>query len=1755
MTYVRNVTKTRTLVFYRIFTKCLCIHKDIFMIRTPYSSAFSRLFYLLLLFIIATPLWAQNVTETRWYFGNSAENLVFDRNGRDVYLQTDQATPFGIAGAVTITDQFTGNLLFYTDGINVYDVSHSILPNGAGLSGISTINIPVVTCPITNNPGQYYLFTNSGSGGVNEIQYTVVDATIQGNGSTQFPYGDAVTGMINISTGLADPAQGMLIVPAGDGELSWLISQNRTTFEIQVTRVDAGGVGVTTNYDFTDGSTPGFEAAHFAYNVDSSQLVMASKRNNRNIWLMDFDAGTGVLAMDVTLTGSGFNDDQGESIYDVEWSGDGSKLYLSRFGSSGTTGQLYQIDFSDNTRAVNPVLPAPIFRSYGLKRAPDNRIYHLYQTTDGLGSPFNLGRINRPDSTVDSVQYQAIVFPEDFNSRQFPEFTPGYNFTFDTLNFYWIDSCAANVTKFFPVVEPVPNNLIWDFGDGSASNVWIPNYMYQMEGGYTVSLTAEVNGITQTISQPVEILANDLMVDLGNDTTICVDEILTLDAGTGQSFVWSTGEATQTIAIDTAGTYWVEVTNATGCTDFDDIEVTEYGIANQTSNQWYFGEQAGIEFTNGPIAILDGNNQDALEGCATISDINGDLLFYTNGFTVWNKQHDIMINGDTIGGERQSAQNSLIMPFGDDQTMYYIFTTERVYGDNEYALRYSIVDMKEDFAQGKVIVKNVKLMNNSTERVTGFGFTGSDLMVAHEFGNNTFRTFRTDATGLSGAIYSPAGEVHDFMQELSATGYMKISPTLNQIAVNIPGTNQVEILDFNQGKISNPRLIDTGEGDLYGMEFSPGGLRLYLTTSSGASKLIQYDMDSLNSANPVADISATKFEYPQGTDYGALQLGPDGTIYMAIDNSGTIGTISSPNGDDADAGFDAGGFDLSGRTSRLGLPNFVQNQTPPIQEPGMVVTAGCAGQISTFSGVGRDPNNSIENYQWIFGDGTSAAVQDTTHIYTNPGTYMVQLVLSNRCDVDITLTQTITINSIPESPTVPTDTALCDLPIVLIAWPVDNPDFSYYWSTGETTREITVNQPAIIDVAIINTLTGCSSDTLQVFLADARPDIDLGGDRTLCQNDPTITLDAQVARATSYSWAIDGMVLGTNRTFDIDTTTAGVFQYTVEVKNSFGCIGRDAIQVTIQEEPDVTVISRQTISCGNDDGSLDITFNTTGSYSYQISGPSATGPFNFDDTGSVTIPTGAPPGNLPPGNYGLTVTNLVTGCTHNEVVQVEDPVSFGLTVSNMGNCDGNVELTIEGTPNLPASYDYEVQNANRVIVASVAANTTDPLVIPGLNTGTFFVQVTDNNSPGCVETEQLTINPGNEPAFTFDAIQEICGATGFVIVADAGSTPGVTYLWTTTDGNIITTPANDQSVEVDQAGTYTITASASGFCDRSEDIVVNFNANPAINVVVNGNPCEGQVTLVASLTGGSGNYIYNWSDGGNAMQRTVTTSGTYSVTVSDQFTGCDVTSGDTNVEIQPEFTVEMTLDPDCDNNGNVFAIATTNYFNPSVIYEWRDSNGTVLPETDSILTVNQSGRYTVVVTNESGLCAATDALDVAVIPINPEDLILPPRATFCTNDPVNPTVDLDPGIFNTYEWRLLPDNTIISTNQVLNVSVAGTYEITLYNGFTCTTDRVEVVEDCRPAIVAPNAFSPNGNGVNDQFFVYPNDYVDEFQILIYTRWGELVYTANNQDFQWDGIYKGALLPPGTYAYIMKFSSSLTTDLGTIEQYGAVTLIR
>ncbi|XOV91442.1 MAG: PKD domain-containing protein [Bacteroidota bacterium] len=1300
---------------------------------------------------------SQRIVETQWYFGNSDQHFIFDKNGRDPEQFDFQNPTFGIGGSGVVSDQFTGNLKYYSDGQRIYDGEHQLLPAIAGgttLNGNPSINQPVVTCPFPDGSPRYYFFTNPGTTGPNEIQYSVVDASILGNsGVAQYPLGDLT--QANQGTGLIDPSEAMILLENPTGDIFWLITQNRITFDFQVTEINSTGIGAIQNFNFVTITVPGFEASAFAYDDNSQTLAVASRAANRNIQLLNFNPATGVLSFNQRVLNTGFPDSGTDVVYDLEWSADGTKLYLSRNGDGTNPGVLYQFDTQDTLAAVNNILPYTFNRSWGLKRGLDDKIYHLYQLNNG--GPFRLGRVDFADSVAALTVYDSLVFDEDYNGRQFPAFAPGYLPMFDTLNFTYYDSCFTSATKFVPIVSPLPTTFFWDFGDGTTSTATSPVYEYQAAGGNFVSLTVELNGRRQTISKPVDILDTAYTVDLGNDTTICVDETLMLDAGSGATrYVWSTGETTPTITIDTAGTYWVEAYGANGCPVVDEIIVTEYGVASQVYNQWYFGEFAGIDFNEmPPLPLTDANMMFSPEGCATISDIGGQLLFYTDGVTVWNKEHNVMLGGTSIGGENSAAQSAMIIPFADDATLYWIFTTEEVYGDFEYQLKYSIVDLKGDTARGEVITKNNILIKESTERITATGFTANSLVIAHEFGNNVFRGYQIIPEGISAAIYSVAGENDTYQDQLTGRGYMKVSPAAGIIATasGSIGGNGVEICDFDfaTGVVTNGRMIDIGEppaNQAYGVEVSATGNRLYVSTIGGGSKLMQFDLDSLGRPTEISDIENSKFDYGgAGGTLGALQIGPDGIIYGAIDNSPDLLTINTPDGDDNGAAVVAAGFNLAGRISRLGLPNFVQFQGSSPPPPGMTVTTACVGQPTIFSAAGRDP--SIETYAWDFGDGSGTdftADPDTVHTYTNDTTYIVTLTLRNRCDVDSIFIDTIQVYTIPELPMVPSDTALCGASLTLNAWDVDRPDLRYYWSTGDTTRSVTFTTPTIVDVAISNT-DGCASDTVTVFIGDGRPNLELGADRNFCQRDTVPDLDVGNAGA-DFTWYIDGIEVGTNQTQPVNTFTAGTFLYKVEIIDPFsGCLGEDSVTITIQPEATITLNSITPSSCGNADGSIDFSLNTAGTFTYDLIGPVTQGPYAFDGPGTPPLLTG-----LSSGTYSLNVTNTVTGCTSVNVVQVEDNAPFDMDALAINRCSSDAEISIGFRNVVPGAVDINVVNSSGISVFSQSSvSTSTNIFVSNLDTGAYFVEAREINPPFCLQTDSVYLMVSSECLLTIFA--------------------------------------------------------------------------------------------------------------------------------------------------------------------------------------------------------------------------------------------------------------------------------------------------------------------------------------------------------------------------------------------------------------------
>ncbi|HSI90866.1 MAG TPA: hypothetical protein VK927_07080, partial [Adhaeribacter sp.] len=119
---------------------------------------------------------------------------------------------------------------------------------------------------------------------------------------------------------------------------------------------------------------------------------------------------------------------------------------------------------------------------------------------------------------------------------------------------------------------------------------------------------------------------------------------------------------------------------------------------------WFFGQGAGLHFNpDGSVANIPGNAMPASQSSASISDKQGNLLFYTNGETVWNRQHQVMQNGSGLLGFPDGSQTCIIIPHPGNPAHYYIFHLQAEPNKVVYNLRYSLVDMAAHIGLGEVI--------------------------------------------------------------------------------------------------------------------------------------------------------------------------------------------------------------------------------------------------------------------------------------------------------------------------------------------------------------------------------------------------------------------------------------------------------------------------------------------------------------------------------------------------------------------------------------------------------------------------------------------------------------------------------------------------------------------------------------------------------------------------------------------------------------------------------------------------------------------------------------------------------------------------------------------------------------------------------------------------------------------------------------------------------------------------------------------
>lgn len=582
-------------------------------------------------------------------------------------------------------------------------------------------------------------------------------------------------------------------------------------------------------------------------------------------------------------------------------------------------------------------------------------------------------------------------------------------------------------------------------------------------------------------------------------------------------------------------------------------------------NNWYFGQKAGIHFndSSGPKPLK--NSQMHANGASSsISDSLGNLLFYTNGGIVWNKNHDTMLNGEGLSESVCAGPSmyyylnttALIVKQPGNKHNYFVFSLDSNtdnFGHIDWYACYAIVDMSLDGGLGGVVLKNKILFNNYFAQLSAVRHANNtDVWLAGiKRYSDTIFCFKITDTG----VVFPAviNRLHGYKFDENTMsrgqkGQFKFSPDGRRLGFIYENnvfrdSTSIYLMDFNNstGLLSNLRVVqDKTKYNLAGLEFSPNGKFLY-TSESIYSKIYQTPIDSFKAGMDFLSISREVSSLKIYEHSGDLQLAPDGKIYIATFDT-FLNSIERPNEIGNNCGFKHKAVLLSGLSLR-NLPAFVQSDI--YKEPLLVSRTYCQSDTAYLS----LKFARYDSLLWDFGDGHTLRTRrdSVIHTYKDSGSYRVRLVLYQQNYTD-TLFHRVQIRYIPRR-LLGNDTIICKGSSLLLF--AGRPMIKQHrWGNGDT---VSLTMPA--DSTGVYTIRyrteHCYAyDSIQVTVAP-KPTVYLGNDTSFCHAFSHL-LNAGTGFKT-YTW-------NTGDTgYTLMVNTSG--RYSVRVTDTMHCAGADTIDL------------------------------------------------------------------------------------------------------------------------------------------------------------------------------------------------------------------------------------------------------------------------------------------------------------------------------------------------------------------------------------------------------------------------------------------------------------------------------------------------------------------------------------------------------------------------------------------------------------------
>ena len=1040
------------------------------------------------------------------------------------------------------------------------------------------------------------------------------------------------------------------------------------------------------------------------------------------------------------------------------------------------------------------------------------------------------------------------------------------------------------------------------------------------------------------------------------------------------------------------------------------------------NNNWTFGDSCRIQFKQTTLNLNPGTSTlpvfDAHEGCASISDKNGDLMFYTEATNIYDRTMNPMSNGANIMGNTTSTQASIILPKSlEDSTYYLISVGPEDHPTTITGFWYNIIDMKQPGANGgtianpngKVIVKDSIIETNNVvvcEKLTWVKH-GSDpnkyWVITHEYDGNRFLIYLVTPYHIS---FHSSVNITNGASVTYNRGVLKANLNGDFLAAAYQAAKAIELYSFNNlnGSLELIESISTLNSP-YGLEFSPDGGILYYT-QTGSYNIHRFGVSG-SGFTPMSPIHVTQ------NNYHSLQLTPDHErILLGSPQNSNVASFETPNLNNP--GYNSSAYTLAiNSQSQLGFPQLVPSYTMDLIIADF--TNDCNNSCSGTATALAVSNCTPIEYDWDdpMNQSTAQAIGLCPDIYTVTATDACGCTNSVSVVIDAS---SVSISNIDVVGTCTgNSTGSINVSVVSSYTPL-----FYDWSNGDSTSMVNGLLPGTYSLTISD-ITGCEIDTTITV-----PNLDFLVN--IVEQDPTCfnysdgSINLTVGNGSPpyvFSWNTGAT------TEDLSNLSAGM--YDVSVTDASGCIVVNTITLQNPLPMSISAITQSNPCYGYSVGYIDIT--AVGSYQ----------PYQYVWSNGETTQDLF---NLPAGYYSVTITDTV-GCDIFDttyIISEPVPLDYYMNHTRDSICDCEAYALV----NTLLSYQF----------AWSTGETTQE--IDSLCPDTYYVTIADP-STGCMAIDSAIILYDTSLLWANVVVEHpICPSlnNGSLSVTVGGTEPTYYVEWSpfsitdtvlcTFNGSYYegTTPVYDSLA----AGMYSITVTSDSGCIYIEEIYLEYDyefefslsTNPYCNSTDHGD-------AIVSVITGTPPYTYNWSNAATVNQVHNLEIGTHNVMVTDA-NGCS-DSQSFLIDFSFHFDVSV-IDEDCDDacSGEIEA----NIINPvgSDYDYWLNDGSTI----DWCLGCGASYTFDTLCPNnyfmrvyDSNGCESVDSL---IIVSEADTFYLDHEITVNNCNVSNDyTISLDvTGTASPFSYSWSNGATIDS----LNVTSPGTYGVTVTDTIGCT---------------------------------------------------------------------------------------------------------